>query len=147
MDQISKLLILNYLEVNQSIQIFNLLNFTFVKNFGIAFSLFNNESLNASLILVILVSIICIFLFINIFTSIFEKQIALLERCSMAAILSGGIGNLIDRIAYGYVVDFIDISFNPYVFNLADVYVTMGIIMYLLKSFLFANKDESNKVS
>ena len=147
MDQISKLLILNYLEVNQSIQIFNLLNFTFVKNFGIAFSLFNNESLNASLILVILVSIICIFLFINIFTSIFEKQIPLLERCSMAAILSGGIGNLIDRIAYGYVVDFIDISFNPYVFNLADVYVTMGIIMYLLRSFLFANKDESNKVS
>ena len=65
----------------------------------------------------------------------------------MAAILSGGIGNLIDRISYGYVVDFIDISFNPYVFNLADVYVTIGIIMYLLKSFLFANKDESNKVS
>lgn len=147
MDQISKLLILNYLEVNQSIQIINLLNFTFIKNFGIAFSFLNNESLNASLILVTLVSIICIFLFINIFTSIFEKKISLIERFSMAAILSGGIGNLIDRIAYGYVVDFIDISFNPYVFNLADVYVTMGIIMYLLKSFLFANKDESNKVS
>lgn len=147
MDQISKLLILNYLEINQSIQILNLLNFTFIRNFGIAFSFLNNESLNASLIIVTLVSIICIFLFINIFTSIFEKQIPLLERCSMAAILSGGIGNLIDRISYGYVVDFIDISFNPYVFNLADVYVTIGIMMYLLRSFLFANKDESNKVS
>lgn len=147
MDQISKLLILNYLEVNQSIQIINLLNFTFIKNFGIAFSFLNNESLNASLILVTLVSIICIFLFINIFTSIFEKKISLIERFSMAAILSGGIGNLIDRISYGYVVDFIDISFNPYVFNLADVYVTIGITMYLLRSFLFANKDESNKVS
>ena len=147
MDQISKLLILNYLEVNQSIQIINLLNFTFIKNFGIAFSFLNNESLNASLILVTLVSIICIFLFINIFTSIFEKKISLIERFSMAAILSGGIGNLIDRISYGYVVDFIDISFNPYVFNLADVYVTIGITMYLLRSFLFANKEESNKVS
>ena len=147
MDQTSKLLILNYLEVNQSIQIFNLLNFTFVKNYGIAFSFLNNESLDASLILILLVSIICIFLFTNIFTNIFEKQITLIERYSMAVILSGGIGNLIDRVNYGYVIDFIDISFNPYVFNLADVYVTIGIVMYLLRSFLFANKDESNKVS
>lgn len=147
MDQTSKLLILNYLEVNQSIQIFNLLNFTFVKNYGIAFSFLNNESLDASLILILLVSIICIFLFTNIFTNIFEKQITLIERYSMAVILSGGIGNLIDRVNYGYVIDFIDISFNPYVFNLADVYVTIGILMYLLRSFLFANKDESNKVS
>ena len=147
MDQTSKLLILNYLEVNQSIQIFNLLNFTFVKNYGIAFSFLNNESLDASLILISLVSIICIFLFTNIFTNIFEKQITLIERCSMAAILSGGIGNLMDRVSHGYVIDFIDISFNPYVFNLADVYVTIGILMYLLRSFLFANKDESNKAS
>ena len=39
-----------------------------------------------------------------------------------------------DRLMYGYVIDFIDITFNPYVFNLADSYVTIGIIMYVIFS-------------
>ncbi|MFL2753311.1 MAG: signal peptidase II [Gammaproteobacteria bacterium] len=144
LDQLSKVLIINNLEPNESIVIFNLLNFTFVKNFGVAFSFLNNESFNLSLILSFLVLIICILLFLNIFTSIFEANLSLLQRFSMSLILCGGIGNLIDRVNLGYVIDFIDITFNPYVFNLADVYVTVGILLYLLTSLIFKEQNESN---
>ena len=132
------------MEPNESIVIFNLLNFTFVKNFGVAFSFLNKESFNLSLILSVLVLIICILLFLNIFTSIFEANLSSLQRFSMSLILCGGIGNLIDRVNLGYVIDFIDITFNPYVFNLADVYVTTGILLYLLTSLIFKDQNESN---
>ncbi|MBV12486.1 MAG: signal peptidase II [Flavobacteriaceae bacterium] len=144
LDQFSKVLIINNLEPNESIVIFNLLNFTFVKNFGVAFSFLNNENFNLSLILSVLVLIICILLFLNIFTSIFEANLSSLQRFSMSLILCGGIGNLIDRVNLGYVIDFIDITFNPYVFNLADVYVTTGILLYLLTSLIFKDQNESN---
>ena len=144
LDQLSKVLISNNIEPNESIEIFSLLNFTFVKNFGLAFSFLNNESFNLSLILSFLVLIICIFLSLNIFTSFFEANLSLFQRFSMSLILSGGIGNLIDRVNLGYVIDFIDLSFNPYVFNLADVYVTSGILLYLLTSLKFEDQNESN---
>jgi signal peptidase II len=64
----------------------------------------------------------------------------------LSLILAGGIGNFNDRIIYGFVIDFIDISFNPYIFNLADSYVTIGILIYIIKS-LFLKKNESHKTS
>ena len=56
-------------------------------------------------------------------------------------ILAGGLGNVIDRYSRGYVVDFIDITFNPYIFNFADCYVTLGVIFLILYSF---KKPKSN---
>ena len=63
------------------------------------------------------------------------------ERVFCSLILAGGLGNLFDRITRGYVVDFIDITFNPYVFNLADCFVTLGIIFLLFDSFFVHKSD------
>jgi signal peptidase II len=57
------------------------------------------------------------------------------------------LGNFIDRVTYGFVIDFIDISFNPYIFNLADSYVTIGILIYIIKSLFFNKENESHKIS
>ena len=67
-DQVLKLFILNNYEINQSKQIFSIISFTFVKNYGVAFSFLNNESFNLSLWISILVLIICFVLFLYIFT-------------------------------------------------------------------------------
>ena len=82
----------------------------------------------------ILIFLICSFLFYLVFIKIDNQQKTGFQRLIYVFILAGGLGNLLDRLIYGYVVDFIDITFNPYVFNLADSYVTIGLVMYLIFS-------------
>lgn len=72
-----------------------------------------------------------------------ERKNNLLMRTSLALILGGAIGNLIDRILFGEVVDFFDFmigNFHWYIFNIADSAVTVGIILMLFYSFLFKPK-------
>ena len=135
-DQYSKYLIEVNFNLYESTKILPFLNFTFIKNFGGAFNLFNDASLNLGLIFILLVSLICLYLLLAIFTNLVFKEILFKERVFWSLILSGGLGNLLDRITRGYVVDFIDITFNPYVFNLADCFVTLGIILLLIDTFL-----------
>ena len=72
-----------------------------------------------------------------------ERKNNLLMRISLASILGGAIGNLIDRILFGEVIDFFDFmvgDFHWYIFNIADSAVTVGIISMLFYSFLFKAK-------
>ena len=72
-----------------------------------------------------------------------ERKNNLLMRISLASILGGAIGNLIDRILFGEVIDFFDFmvgDFHWYIFNIADSAVTVGIILMLFYSFLFKPK-------
>ena len=135
-DQFSKYLIEANFKLYESINILPYLNFTFIKNFGGAFNLFNDASLNLGFIFILLVSLICLYLLLAIFTNFVFKEIFFKERIFWSLILAGGLGNLLDRVTRGYVVDFIDITFNPYIFNLADCFVTLGIIFLLIDSFL-----------
>lgn len=133
-DFFSKNYIFNNFDLYQSLEIVSFLKITFIKNYGIAFSLFNDSSLNLNMILSFLVLIICGYLFYQVFFKPLDIENEFFKNVIFIFILSGGIGNLLDRLIYGYVIDFIYITFNPYVFNLADSYVTIGVIMYLIFS-------------
>ena len=141
-DQFSKYSIEANFNLFESTNILPYLNFTFIKNFGGAFNLFNDSSLNLGMIFILLVSLICFYLLLAIFTNLVFKEILFKERVFWSFILAGGLGNLFDRITRGYVVDFIDITFNPYVFNLADCFVTLGIILLLIDS-IFVHKSNA----
>ena len=146
-DQISKYLIEANLNLYESVKVFVLLDFTFIKNIGGAFNLFNDATLDIGIIFIFLVSLICLYLLLAIFTNLVFKKIKFRERIYWSVILAGGLGNLLDRIYRGYVVDFIDITFNPYVFNLADCFVTLGIIFLIIDSFFYTNVRKDNQVS
>lgn len=103
------------------------INLTIVENSGIAFGMLGEKS---SLVLLITASLLLLlFVFRKHF---FLKNIW--HQKAIAFILAGGAGNLLDRILYGHVVDFIKIPFIPY-FNLADLFINIGMMLYLVGLF------------
>ena len=139
LDQYSKYLIRLNFDLFQSKSVFYLLDFVYVPNYGVAFNILNNESLNLGFVFSLFIFFICLYLIWLIFINqIKPNQI---ELISLSVILAGGLGNLIDRVSLGYVVDFIAFSFNPYVFNFADVYITIGIMLYLINYFLVKEQN------
>lgn len=116
--------------LDHTISLFPYVDFVFVKNRGIAFGLFSNSNIN--FLLISLFSLVLLFLIFYFYMPIFPLYPFIL-------ISSGAIGNIIDRILYGYVVDFVKIS-SFYVFNVADASITIGSI--LLAIFLLLEKKE-----
>jgi len=127
-DQITKLYIITFLQKhNGNIELFNFLSLTFVKNYGVLFGFLNSEKIRFILILFSLFAIIFIFLYSKKFDKT-EK----FNQFSLGLIEGGIMGNLIDRIKNGYVVDFINFHFWP-VFNFADSFIVIGIILFFIK--------------
>tara|TARA_Y100000590_G_scaffold92544_1_gene104623 strand:- start:8227 stop:8703 length:477 start_codon:yes stop_codon:yes gene_type:complete len=130
-DQISKIWISSFLSLGESVNLLSFLNFTLIHNPGIAFSFFDQGGAISRWLLVFIVLLILIFLISFLFKNIPDHK---LEFFSLLLIISGGLGNLIDRLFLGYVVDFIHVFYNEYsfyVFNLADSYISVGIAIYL----------------
>lgn len=115
-DQITK-----YLVINKNIAIIpNFLGITYIQNTGAAFGI---GTIN-------IITIISIFLLIAIIAFIIKENKKIAHFMPFALIISGTIGNLIDRLFRGYVIDFIDINiFNFPKFNLADICITTGIFI------------------
>lgn len=100
--------------------------FLYTENIGAAWSIFSGNQL--ALIIISIIAIIFI-----IFYIIFEKTNSKLLYVSLAFILGGAIGNMIDRIALGYVRDFIKFEFiNFPIFNIADISLTIGVILIII---------------
>lgn len=141
-DIISKILVSNFMLEDQSIKIINnFLYFTYAKNTGIAFSF-----LEGNMLFIISMTLIIVVLLIKY---VYNKKLDLKEKISYGLVLGGAIGNLFDRIVYGYVIDFIDVYIFGYdypIFNVADSCVVVGIILILLLSFKSegSEKDEVN---
>ena len=131
LDQISKILISSNLALGESLNLLPFLNFTLIYNTGIAFSFFDEGGNISRWLLVLTVSGILAYLLLLIYKKTPKNR---LELMSLILIISGGLGNLVDRAFLGYVVDFVHVfyqNYSFYVFNLADSYITVGIILYL----------------
>ena len=128
-DQLSKFLIKSNFQLNQSVPIINnIFHLTYINNTGAGFGI-----LKAQTLILIFVSIAVIGIIFYNFDKIKNKEILL--QVLVGFVLGGTIGNLIDRLAYGYVIDFLDFRIWP-IFNFADSFVTIGIIgliIYLRK--------------
>ena len=127
LDQVSKLLILEFLYNDQLVLIEGVLNFTYVENRGMAFGLLSDHRWVFMLFSVIGIALVGVYLWF------FVK--GTLGRVGLALVIGGGIGNMIDRIAYGFVVDFIDFcafDFWKWVFNIADSAVCVGAGLFIL---------------
>jgi signal peptidase II len=135
-DQISKNYIYqNKVQYESPVPIIDgIINFTYLENTGIAFGLFS--SMEASSIFFIILPIIITFYLISLLQ---DKEFqSNSSQISLLLIIGGAIGNIIDRIFRGYVVDFIqfDIDIFPYVFNIADSSVTIGLLFLLCSSII-----------
>ena len=97
----------------------------YLRNDGAAYSILQGKQ-NFLVVFTILFMIFMIAYYVA-----YRKKMPKLEKFTIALILGGGIGNLIDRLLYSYVIDFIDISIIP-VFNVADIAVTCGCGLFLL---------------
>lgn len=128
-DRISKIFFSRMLTVGESIPVIpHGLHFTLVHNTGIAFGLFKNQGI----VFIIIPLIAIILLAFNIYYYRNSKNVSRIYTIAFSLILAGALGNLIDRISFGYVIDFIDFRIWP-VFNLADSAITVGTLLILIK--------------
>ena len=129
-DQISKYLVIKNFSIGESLNLLPVLDVYLILNTGIAFSLFDDGGNFGRWLLVFLVSLVCVYLIYILATESLSKY----ESVAMILILSGGLGNLIDRVFRGHVIDFINFyydNYSFYVFNFADTFITIGVIFYI----------------
>ena len=116
----------------------NFLRFTYIRNSGAAFGIkFGNP--NVMLAIVILVTVILFYMLLSGKIDLHN----IIGKCALVMILGGAIGNLIDRIRMREVIDFIDMGIGNLrwpVYNLADIYVTLGTII-LISTYVFISKS------
>ncbi len=140
-DQISKILIRTNMSLYESIPVItNFFNLTYVTNDGMAFGI----NFPFGIYIFSTISLIfTVFLFWYLWTI---KEEGIVIRTGVALIIAGAVGNLIDRIFLGSVVDFLDFmigNYHWYVFNFADSYVTIGMGFILYDSFFLEPKKEN----
>lgn len=145
LDQLSKYLVVMNLKGNPpKVIIDGFLNFYYLENRGAAFGMLQNQSLLFTIITIIVVIVLLSVLFKD-----YNKNTKTLNL-SIGLILGGSIGNFIDRIRLGYVVDFISTNIFGYdfaVFNLADTFIVIGTIIFIIMVLLFDNNGKKRNVS
>ena len=142
-DRFFKIYILKIAELQNTVDIYltPYLNFYLIWNKGIAFGLLSfNENFIYNMITIIIASITLVVLVMAVKTKGLKKY-------ALLCVFGGSIGNLFDRIYYSAVPDFIDFHINNYhwfVFNVADIFITLG-IMCLIFDEIFNNNNKNEK--
>lgn len=130
-DQIIKIIITTNLKFTESINVIkNFFRITYLRNNGAAFSILSGNRI--FLILITLIALLIIYIFL-----IKNKNINKIEAICYGTLMGGIIGNLIDRVRLGYVIDYLDfniINYNYPVFNFADICIVVSAILLLIIS-------------
>ena len=143
-DRISKLYVLHLVETDQFVNIYinQFFNFHLIWNTGIGFGLFSSNTSFYYNFITFLIILINFIILIMIFKSNTYKLFLFL------IILGGSLGNLFDRIYYKAVPDFIDLHYNDFhwfIFNVADIFITIGIICLIFAELLNYKKQNEKK--
>lgn len=146
LDQISKYLVVIYMDLGESVQVIpHLFNFTYIRNEGAAFGSLSNSRW----VFMIASSVMIVGILVYMF---WKKPKNKLLATALTLIVAGGIGNMIDRIRLGYVIDFIDFCAFPklwmWTFNIADSFVVVGaglIILYIILDMIRESKEAKAK--
>ncbi len=142
LDQATKILADFYLNYHQPVAIVPLFNFTLMYNKGAAFSFLSNAGGWQRWFFITLSFVISIVLYVWIGKLRSDQK---LQTISLAMILGGAIGNLIDRSIYGHVIDFLDVYYQQHhwpAFNIADSAISIGAVLLIFDS--FKNPHEKN---
>lgn len=132
-DQIIKLFVLNELKPIGTVKVIDgVFNLTYVENRGVAFGIFQDMRW-------VFVAVTCILLFLIIFYMFKKRPKGKLFYICAGMIIGGGVGNLIDRLVHGYVVDYLAVSFFPPVCNFADYCITIGVFILLIYVIFFSD--------
>ncbi|MBQ7357686.1 MAG: signal peptidase II [Clostridia bacterium] len=146
LDQISKYLIVLYMELYQSVEVIpGVFNFTYIQNEGAAFGSMSNSPWVFMVLSTVMIVGILVYMF-------WKKPQSRLLLSALTMIVAGGIGNMIDRIRLGYVIDFLDFCAFPklwkWTFNVADSFVVIGagmIILWMILDMVREYKAEKAK--
>ena len=141
-DRISKYLILNLFKTSDepNIVITSFLKFELIWNNGIAFSLLSFEEnfyYNVLTAIIVLITIFLIFLMIKAVN---------VEKFGFCLIIGGSFGNIFDRLIYSSVIDFIDFNignFHWFIFNVADIFITIGVFILIMFELLKKNEKKN----
>ena len=126
---------------------FGIFQFTLVHNTGAAWGIFGDSTLLLGLFSLLVCLMVVLYMFV------FAPDTGSVQAIGLSLVIAGGVGNAIDRFAYGYVVDFIEPVFIDFpVFNIADIGVTCGVAIFLIATIVrmakgekaLGGKDDSN---
>lgn len=140
LDQVSKHLVLTYLKGENDIALISgVLQLRYIENRGMAFGLFEGK-----IPVFVILCLLFFCLFVYVYTRIPRTRYYLPLAVTSVIMVSGALGNFIDRVFRGYVVDFIYFSLIDFpVFNMADIYVVCsGILLVLLVCFKYRNDED-----
>ncbi|MBQ5956624.1 MAG: signal peptidase II [Clostridia bacterium] len=138
LDQLSKNWMIQNMKYMSKVIIPGVLQYSYVENTGAAFGMLSKNTILLGCFSVVM-SAVFIFFLVK-----YRKSLSMLSRISLALIISGAIGNAIDRIMRGFVIDFIELLFvNFAIFNIADICITMGAI-FLGISIIFIERHKAS---
>lgn len=132
LDQLTKWIVINSMELYESIILIpKVFSFTYIRNYGAAWGMFSNHRW----IFILVTSIALIIMPIILYR---YRKVHFLFNLSLSLFIGGAIGNLIDRVLVGYVVDFLEFTFINYpVFNVADIFVVFGAAIMIVYALFF----------